>query len=178
MSNVSEVTESRLGIAAGSGIVGSAGQYLTFALGNEVYGLEILKVQEIIGMTTVTKVPRTPDFLRGVINLRGKVVPVVDLRTKFGMDSKEDTNLTCIIVVQVTRKNQQVIMGVIVDEVAEVVDIHADQIEPPPSLGVEDQTEFISAMGKVGSKVVILLDTDKMLSWGELELVSKAADEE
>jgi len=176
MSSTAEVTGGRVGAATGSGDVDSAGQYLTFALGNEVYGLEILKVQEIIGMTTVTKVPRTPGFLRGVINLRGKVVPVVDLRTKFGMETKEDTNLTCIIVVQVVRKSQQVIMGVIVDEVAEVVDIRSEQIEPPPSLGTAGQTEFISAMGKVGSKVVILLDTDKVLSWGELELLTNAAE--
>lgn len=156
--------------------VGGAGQYLTFILGKEVYGLEILKVQEIIGMTTVTNVPRTPSFLRGVINLRGKVIPVVDLRAKFGMESQEDTNLTCIIVVQVSRDNQQVTMGVIVDEVAEVVDIRSDQIEPPPTLGTSSQTEFISSMGKVGSKVVILLDTDKVLSWNELDAVSQATE--
>jgi purine-binding chemotaxis protein CheW len=166
----------RSGSGGNAGLQERAGQYLTFALGNEVYGLEILKVQEIIGMTTVTKVPRTPDFLRGVINLRGKVIPVVDLRTKFGMESHEDTNLTCIIVVQVMRDNQQVTMGVIVDEVAEVLDVRGDQIEPPPSFGTSTQTEFISGMGKVGSKVIILLDTDRVLSWGEVDEISEVAE--
>ncbi|MCC6487738.1 MAG: purine-binding chemotaxis protein CheW [Candidatus Hydrogenedentes bacterium] len=165
----------RLGSGGSAGLRDRAGQYLTFALGNEVYGLEILKVQEIIGMTTVTKGPRTPDFLRGVINLRGKVIPVVDLRTKFGMESHEDTNLTCIIVVQVMRDNQQVTMGVIVDEVAEVLDVRADQIEPPPTFGTSTQTEFISGMGKVGSKVIILLDTDRVLSWGEVDAIAEVA---
>ena len=165
----------RLGAGGGAGLRERAGQYLTFALGNEVYGLEILKVQEIIGMTTVTKVPRTPDFLRGVINLRGKVIPVVDLRTKFGMESHEDTNLTCIIVVQVMRDNQQVTMGIIVDEVAEVLDVRAAQIAPPPPFGASTQTEFISGMGKGGSKVIILLDTDRVLSWGEVEAISEVA---
>lgn len=172
MGEVSTMTEK----STGSASVGGAGQYLTFVLGNEVYGLEILKVQEIIGMTTVTKVPRTPDFLRGVINLRGKVIPVVDLRAKFDMETHEDTNLTCIIVVQIVRDGQQVVMGVIVDEVAEVVDIRREQIEPPPSLGTTSQTKFISAMGKVGNRVIILLDCDKVLSWDELEEVAKAAD--
>ena len=166
----------RLGLSGNAGLSERAGQYLTFALGNEVYGLEILKVQEIIGMTTVTKVPRTPDFLRGVINLRGKVIPVVDLRTKFGMEPHEDTNLTCIIVVQVMRDNQQVTMGVIVDEVAEVLDVRGDQIEPPPTFGASTQTEFISGMGKVGSKVIILLDTDRVLSWGEVDVVAEVAE--
>ncbi|GMV90328.1 MAG: hypothetical protein AMXMBFR82_01060 [Candidatus Hydrogenedentota bacterium] len=173
MTDSSAVTEDAATSAAHAG---GAGQYLTFALGNEVYGLEILKVQEIIGMTTVTKVPRTPEFLRGVINLRGKVIPVVDLRAKFGMETQEDTNLTCIIVVQIVRDGQQVIMGVIVDEVAEVVDIRSEQIEPPPSLGGTSQTKFISAMGKVGNKVIILLDSDKVLSWSELEELAKASD--
>jgi len=150
-----------------------AGKYLTFALGGEIYGLEILKVQEIIGMMSVTRVPRTPEFIRGVINLRGKVIPVVDLRIKFGLESKDDTEKTVIIVVQVSRGSQQVTMGTIVDEVSEVMDIDAGQIEPPPELGAEVDTDFILGMGKIADKVVMLLDVDKVLTGGEMELIDK-----
>ncbi|MFA6244983.1 MAG: chemotaxis protein CheW [Candidatus Hydrogenedentales bacterium] len=145
-----------------------AGQYLTFVLGEEIYGLEILKVQEIIGMMTVTRVPRTPEYVRGVINLRGKVIPVIDLRSKFSMEVREDTSRTCIIVVQVKNANHQVTMGIIVDEVSEVLGVAGEQIEPAPSFGADVKTEFILGMGKVGSKVVMLLDVDKVLSWGEI----------
>ena len=150
-----------------------AGKYLTFELGNEVYGLEILKVQEIIGIMTVTRVPRTPEFVRGVINLRGKVIPVVDLRIKFGLQSADDTERTCIIVVQVTKQDTTVTMGIIVDEVSEVLDIAAKQIEPAPEFGTEIETNFILGMGKVDKKVIMLLDVDKVLSGGEIEMVSK-----
>ncbi len=150
-----------------------AGKYLTFALGGEIYGLEILKVQEIIGMMSVTRVPRTPEFIRGVINLRGKVIPVVDLRIKFGLESKDDTEKTVIIVVQVIRESQKVTMGTIVDEVSEVMDIEAGQIEPPPELGAEVDTDFILGMGKIADKVVMLLDVDKVLTGGEMELIDK-----
>lgn len=150
-----------------------AGKYLTFELGNEVYGLEILKVQEIIGIMTVTRVPRTPEFVRGVINLRGKVIPVVDLRIKFGLQSTDDTERTCIIVVQVTKQDTTVTMGIIVDEVSEVLDIAAKQIEPAPEFGTEIETNFILGMGKVDKKVIMLLDVDKVLSGGEIEMVSK-----
>lgn len=146
----------------------TAGLYLTFALGDETYGLGILKVQEIIGIMDVTKVPRTPEYVRGVINLRGKVIPVVELRLKFGMDKLEDTERTCIIVVQVESAGGAVTTGVIVDEVAEVLDIREDQIEPPPSFGASVDTEFILAMGKVDEKVVMLLDVDKVLGGSAL----------
>lgn len=153
---------------AGSSLADKAGQYLTFVLGEEIYGLEILKVQEIIGMMTVTRVPRTPEYVRGVINLRGKVIPVIDLRSKFNMEVREDTSRTCIIVVQVKSANHQVTMGIIVDEVSEVLGVAGEQIEPAPSFGSDVKTEFILGMGKVGSKVVMLLDVDKVLSWGEI----------
>ena len=149
-------------------VLDRAGQYLTFSIGPEVYGIEILKVQEIIGMMPVTKVPRTPEFVRGVINLRGKVIPVIELRTKFEMEQRDDTSMTCIIVVQVAAATQNLTMGIIVDEVAEVVAITAEQIEPAPQFGSGVKTEFILGIGKVTSKVVILLDVDKVLSWGEL----------
>lgn len=150
--------------AQSGGALAKAGQYLTFELGNEVYGLEILKIQEIIGMMNVTSVPKTPEYVRGVINLRGKVIPVIDLRLKFLMDSQEDTNRTCIIVVQVASQGETVTTGILVDEVSEVLDIDAGQIEPAPSFGAGVQTEFILGMGKVGNKVIMLLDVDKVLS--------------
>ncbi len=149
-----------------------AGKYLTFKLGAEIYGLGILKVQEIIGMIPVTHVPRTPSYMRGVINLRGKVIPVVDLRLKFCMQPQQDTERTCIIVVQVRRSDQKIVMGLIVDEVSEVSDIAAGQIEPPPSFGSSVDTAFILGMGKVNEKVVMLLDTDKVLSNEETTLVT------
>lgn len=148
------------------------GKYLTFSLGGEVYGLEILKVQEIIGIMTVTRVPRTPEFVRGVINLRGKVIPVVDLRLKFGLDKVVDTERTCIIVVQVTKDDTSVTMGVIVDEVSEVLDISGAQIEEAPEFGGQVDTEFIMGMGKIEKKVIMLLDVDRVLTGGEIEAVS------
>lgn len=148
------------------------GKYLTFSLGGEVYGLEILKVQEIIGIMTVTRVPRTPEFVRGVINLRGKVIPVVDLRLKFGLDKVVDTERTCIIVMQVTKDDTSVTMGVIVDEVSEVLDISGAQIEEAPEFGGQVDTEFIMGMGKIEKKVIMLLDVDRVLTGGEIEAVS------
>lgn len=152
-----------------------AGKYLTFKLGSESYGLGILKVQEIIGLMTVTHVPRAPSFIRGVINLRGRVIPVVDLRNKFGMESVDDTERTCIIVVQVARAAGHVTMGIIVDEVSEVLDIRAQQIEPPPSFGASVDTAFIMGMAKVGDRVVILLDADRVLSNEESAAVVESA---
>lgn len=145
-----------------------AGLYLTFILGGEEYGLAILKVQEIIGMMKVTAVPRTPDFVRGVINLRGKVIPVVELRLKFGMETKEDSDRTCIIVLQVMGAETDVTMGILVDEVSEVLDIASGQIDAPPAFGASVDTDFILGMGKVGEKVIMLLDADRVLSVGEL----------
>ncbi|MBX7257218.1 MAG: chemotaxis protein CheW [Candidatus Hydrogenedentes bacterium] len=149
-----------------------AGKYLTFILGAEVYGLRILTVQEIIGIMKVTHVPRTPDFVRGVINLRGKVIPVVDLRVQFGMKSCEDSNTTCVIVVQVLWGDEGSTVGLIVDEVSEVIDIRPNQIEPAPSLTASDGTAFILGMGKVGDKVVMLLDTNRVLSRRELDAIA------
>lgn len=145
------------------------GKYLTFKLAEEEYGLEILKVQEIIQMQAVTKVPRTPDYVRGVINLRGKVIPVVDLRKKFGLESFEDTGKTYIIVVQIaTSADTAIVMGIIIDEVREVLDIKAENIEETPSFGASINTDFILGMGKVNGNVKILLDIDKVLAVKEM----------
>ena len=148
-----------------------AGKYLTFKLAAEEYGLEILKVQEIIKMMEITKVPRTPAFVRGVINLRGKVIPVVDLRMKFEMDHLDTTDKTCVIVVQVRKGDGVVTMGIIVDEVSEVLDVTGEQIEPAPSFGTAVDTSFILGMGKVGKRVLMLLDVDRVLSGGEMDSI-------
>ena len=167
------VTEKPNGGAATSSMA-KAGKYLTFQMGKEIYGIEILKVQEIIGMMPVTRVPKTPDFVRGVINLRGKVIPVIELRRKFGMESREDTDRTCIVVVQVAGDAGMVTMGLLVDEVSEVLNVGQEQIEAPPSFGVGVDTEFILGMGKVGQKVLMLLDADKVLSSEELVLAAQS----
>jgi purine-binding chemotaxis protein CheW len=146
-----------------------AGKYLTFKLNVEEFGLEILKVQEIIKMMDITRVPRTPPFVRGVINLRGKVIPVVDLRLKFDMETKENTDKTCVIVVTVHRSGGSVVMGIIVDEVSEVLDVSGSSIEPAPEFGGAVDTSFILGMGKVGERVVTLLDIDQVLTSGDLE---------
>lgn len=137
-----------------------AGKYLTFKLGAEVYGLEILKVREIMGLMAITAVPRTPAFVRGVINLRGKVIPVVNLRTKFGMESIKDSVETCIIVVDVGASG----MGIIVDAVSEVLEIAGVDIEDAPSFGKGVNTDFILGMGKANGKVTMLLDIGKVLT--------------
>jgi purine-binding chemotaxis protein CheW len=152
-------------------------KYLTFQLGGESHGLEILKVQEIIGIMAVTRVPRTPGFVRGVINLRGKVIAVIDLRLKFSMPARADTDRTCIIVVQVADDVRQVTMGIIVDEVSEVQTIDVSQIEPPPSFGTTVDTDFILGMGKAGERVVILLDVDRVLSGGEIAHMSEISQQ-
>ena len=152
-----------------------AGKYLTFKLAEEEFGLEILKVQEIIQMQAVTRVPRTPDYVRGVINLRGKVIPVIDLRKKFSLDMTKDTEKTCIIVVQIAQNDAKVTMGIIIDEVKEVLDIRAENIEETPSFGSSIDTEFILGMGKIGQSVKILLDIDKVMSAKELTEIAKTA---
>ncbi|MFO7803954.1 MAG: chemotaxis protein CheW [Desulfovermiculus sp.] len=150
-----------------------AGKYLTFHLGEEGYGLEILKVQEIIGMQDITKIPRAPDYVKGVINLRGKITPVVDLRLKFGMPEQEVSRKTCIILTQVQGGESSLIIGIVVDEVSEVMEISEDQIEPAPAFGTHVDTNFILGMAKSDSAVKILLDIDKVLSTDEVAALSK-----
>ena len=140
-----------------------AGKYLTFFLAAEAYGVEILKVQEIIGMLPITRVPRTPHFVRGVINLRGKVIPIVDLRTKFGMEAVENAE-SCMIVVQV----QGVQLGVVVDRVSEVSAFTDAEIADPPSFGSDVDTEFLLGIAKGAGKVTLLLDIDRVLSADEV----------
>ena len=145
-----------------------AGKYLSFMLGEEEYGIDILRIQEIIGLMGVTAVPRAPEAVRGVINLRGRVIPVIDLRCQFGMTSVEDTEKTCVVVVQVRMGETVLTVGVIVDEVSEVLKIDSDQIDLPPSFGVSLDAEFITGMGKHGKKVLIMVDIDSVLNCNEL----------
>jgi purine-binding chemotaxis protein CheW len=145
-------------------LVEREGKYLTFALANEEYGLEILKVREIIGYIDVTAVPQTPHYVKGVVNLRGQVIPVVDLRAKFGMETTEVTDQTCIIVVEIDQAGRKCSTGIVVDRVQEVLDISGNQIEAPPQFGTAVSTDFILGMGKVGDSVKILLDIDRVLA--------------
>ncbi len=146
-------------------------QYLTFKLDDEVFALDITKVREVLDFTTVTKVPRTPEFMRGVINLRGSVVPVVDLRLKFGMSKTEKTVNTCIIIVEVKVDDETMVLGALADSVQEVMDLEPDHIEPAPKIGTRLNTEFIKGMGKRDDRFVILLDIDKVFSTSELAVV-------
>jgi purine-binding chemotaxis protein CheW len=141
-----------------------AGKYLTFRLAQEEYGLEILKVREIIGLMNITPVPRAPHEIRGVINLRGKIIPVVDLRRKFGMSDTEATEETCIIVVNVNAGDESVDMGILVDSVSEVLDIKGEDIGPAPSFGKALSTDFILGMAKTGGRVTILLTIERVLT--------------
>jgi purine-binding chemotaxis protein CheW len=146
-------------------------QYLTFKLDQEVFAIDISKVREVLDFTTVTKVPRTPEFMRGVINLRGSVVPVVDLRLKFGMSMTEKTVNTCIIIVEVAVDDETTILGALADSVQEVMDLGPDHIEPAPKIGTRLNTEFIKGMGKRDSKFTIILDIDKVFSSVDLAQV-------
>ncbi|EKD28270.1 MAG: CheW1 [uncultured bacterium] len=152
-----------------------AGKYLTFKIGEEIFGLEILKVQEINGLMKITNIPKTPNFIRGVINLRGKIIPVIDLRLKFEMASLGDTVKTCIIVVQVLRQSKKITMGILVDEVSEVMNILQEQIDEPPSFGSSINVDFIFGIGKVGQKVVMLLDIEKVLTAGEIDIIGNVS---
>jgi len=145
------------------------GKYLTFALAQEEYGLEILKVREIIGYVEVTAVPQTPHYVKGVINLRGQVIPVIDLRAKFDMQTAEVTDETCIIVVEIAVSGRTFSTGIVVDGVQEVLDIAGKDIEEAPQFGASVDTDFILGMGKIGESVKILLDIDKVLAGDALD---------
>ncbi len=149
----------------------STTQYLTFKLDDEVFALDITKVREVLDFTTITKVPRTPEFMRGVINLRGSVVPVVDLRLKFGMSKTEKTVNTCIIIVEVMVDGDTVVLGALADSVQEVIELGSENIEPAPKIGTKLRTEFIKGMGRQNDRFSIILDIDKVFSFDELALV-------
>ena len=145
-----------------------SGKYLTFDLIEEEFALALLRVKEIIGMMEITPVPRTPGFILGVINLRGKVIPVVDLRTKFGLDYREPDDRTCVVVGEVIKGDETIQIGIVVDHVNEVVDVKPEDVAPTPSFGVALQTEFILGLAKLGDKLKIILDIDKVLTAEEV----------
>ncbi|OGU15030.1 MAG: chemotaxis protein CheW [Geobacteraceae bacterium GWC2_53_11] len=146
-------------------------QYLTFTLADEVFAVDVARVREILEITNITKVPQTPDFMRGVINLRGSVVPVIDLRLKFGMSETERTVNTCIIVVEVVMDGETIVLGSLADSVQEVIEMEPDQIEAAPHIGTHLNTDFIRGMGKHDGHFVMILDIDEVFSSGELAAV-------
>ncbi len=152
-------------------------QYLTFKLGDEVFALDIDKVREVLDFGTLTRVPRMPEFMRGVINLRGSVVPVVDLRLKFGMSRTEKTANTCVIITEVTVDNETTVLGALADAVQEVLDLEPQNIEPAPRIGTMLRTEFIKGMGRQHERFIIILDIDKIFSAEELLEVRAAKAE-
>jgi purine-binding chemotaxis protein CheW len=154
-----------------------AGKYLTFLIGKEEFGVAVLKVREIMGMQDVTAVPRTPLYLKGVMNLRGKIIPVVDLRLKFGLPSVEYTKRTCIIVVQVMGASVPLLMGMVVDEVSEVVVLAPADIEDTPDFGSNVCTSYILGMAKIKGKVIILLDINEVLTSQEIHGLEAALEQ-
>jgi purine-binding chemotaxis protein CheW len=153
---------------------GREGKYLTFSLSGEEYGIGIRKVREIIGMMTVTHVPQTPYYIKGVINLRGKVIPIIDLRLKFAMEAMDYTERTCIIVVEITEGGKMIAMGLVVDSVSEVVNIREGDVDDTPAFGNAIDTDYILGMAKVGGNVKILLDIDRVFATEEIADMNKA----
>jgi len=149
------------------------GKYLTFKLASEEYGISILKIKEIIGMMPITSVPQTPEFVKGVINLRGKVIPVVDLRLRFGMEPHNYTERTCIVVVELAGQTGTILMGIAVDTVLQVLNVKSEEIEESPSFGTGLDTNYILGMAKMEGSVKILLDLDHVLMVQEIGAIEK-----
>lgn len=149
-------------------------QYLTFTLGDEDFALDIAKVREVLDYTTITKVPRMPAFFRGVINLRGRVVPVIDLRYKLGMGNITQSVDTCIVIVEIMIEDEMTHIGALADSVKEVIDLEPGQISPPPRIGIKINDQFIKGMGKQDDKLLIILDIDKVLTADELDVIQRA----
>lgn len=160
--NVDAITETR--------------QYLTFKLAQGIFAIDVAKVREVMDLTTITEIPRTPEYMSGVINLRGSVVPVIDLRLCFDMPKAEATPLTCIVVVEVLLEGEPTIVGALADSVEQVLDLEPEQIQPPPRMGSEIRTDFILGMGKRESDLVIVLDIDRVFSTEQLT-AARAMDE-
>ena len=156
----------------------NADQFLTFALGEDIFAIDVVMAREVLDFAEVTQVPQSPDYMLGVINLRGSVVPVVDMRLKFGMEKAEKTRDSCIIVVEIEVDGESVIVGALADSVQEVMDMNESQIEPPPRIGTKLDTEFIKGMGNLGDKFVIILDINKVFTAEELELFRGEGSEE
>ena len=151
--------------------------YLTFVLGTENFAVDVRNVREVLDFTDLTRVPRMPEFMRGVINLRGSVVPVIDMRLKFGMEKAEDTVDTCVIVMEISLDGETTVVGALADAVKEVFDLEAGQIEPPPRIGTSLNTDFIRGMGKHDEEFIIILDINRVFSAEELALVAEEPSE-
>lgn len=151
----------------------NGGKYLTFILAKEEYGISILKVREIIKLLEITSIPKTPGYIKGVINLRGKIIPIMDLRLKFGIEEKEYNERTCIVVVEINFNETRKLMGLIVDTVSEVANLTTDQIEPPPEYGNQNNQGFLVGVGKVKDRVILLLDIEQILSREESILIKE-----
>lgn len=151
----------------------NGGKYLTFVLAKEEYGIPILKVKEIIKLLDITSIPKTPGYIKGVINLRGKIIPIMDLRLKFGLEEMEYNERTCIVVVEITLNETRKLMGLIVDTVSEVANLTTDQIEPPPEYGFQNNQGFLIGVGKVKERVILLLDIERILSREESILLKE-----
>ena len=154
----------------------TGGKFLTFNLAAEIYGVEVGFVREIAGMTPITAVPNTPKFIKGVMNLRGKIVPVIDLRIKFGMESCSYSRETCVVVVEIRGSQGKILMGVIVDSVREVIDVVLDEIGEVPSFGIRVNTDFLKGLANVKSGLTLLLDIEHVLSHEEMTVVEAAPD--
>jgi len=152
-------------------------QYLTFSLGEDIFAIDVIMAKEVLDFTDVTRVPQTPDYMLGVINLRGSVVPVVDMRLKFGMENTDTTRDSCVIVVEVDVEGEPVTVGAMADSVREVMDMTPDQIEPPPRIGTKLNTEFIKGMGNLGEKFVIILDINRVFSADDLAFAKSTSEE-
>jgi len=152
-------------------------QYLTYKLEDEIFAVDVAKVREILDFTPATKVPGTPEFMRGVINVRGNVVPVVDMRLKFGLTKTEKTVDTCIVVMEIVVDEDTTVLGALVDSVQEVFEIEANNIEPPPRMGTRWRTEFIKGIGKRNDELIIILDIDRVFSSSELGAIQEATVE-
>ncbi len=152
------------------------GQYLSFKLDDEVFALGIFKVREVLDFAKVTKVPQTPEFMLGVINVRGNAVPVMDLRLKFGMTKAETTVNSCIIIMEIEIDGETTVIGALADSVQEVLDLDSDQIEPPPKIGTKLKTKFIEGIGKRDGQFIIILDIDKIFSADELAIAQDMED--
>ena len=153
-------------------------QYLSFKLGEEIFAVDVAKVREILDVTAITKVPQTPEYMRGVINLRGSVVPVMDMRLKFGLPATERTVNTCIIVMEVTHDGETMVLGSLADSVQEVLELEPDQIEPPPRIGTHLRTDFIKGMGKYNDLFIIILDVDRVFNTGDLDTISNVISDQ
>ncbi len=158
-------------------VTADSAQYLTFMLGTEVFAINILNIKEIIEYGQLTEVPRMPGFIRGVINLRGAVVPVIDLSARFGKHGSEVTRKTCVVILEVVYEDEQHVVGVMVDAVNAVLDIGTDQIEPAPTFGANIRSEFIQGMGKVEGRFVIILDVNYVLSMDEMATLASVSQE-